>query len=87
MKIKVVLLLVATGIMFGCSDENKVVRGEFLAGCVQGGAPKSVCSCTFEKLEDKYTPDELKQLSRSMAMPSQKFLKDVMNFAMECRDE
>lgn len=87
MKFKYVLLLLASGIIYGCSDENKVVRGEFLAGCVQGGAPKSICSCTFEKLEEKYTPDELKQLSRSMAMPPQKFLKDVMSFAMACRDE
>lgn len=87
MKIKVILLLLVSSIIYGCSDENKVVRGEFLAGCVQGGAPKSICSCTFEKLEEKYTPDELKQLSRSMAMPPQKFLKDVMNYAMACRDE
>jgi len=86
MKIRIALVLLASGLIHGCSDENKVVRGEFMAGCVQGGAPKSICSCTFEKLEGKYTPDELKVLNRPMAAPPQKFLEDVVTFALACRD-
>lgn len=87
MKFRVFLLLALTSLIFGCSDENKEVRGEFLAGCVQGGAPKSICSCTFEKLEEKYTPKELKQLSSAMAAPPESFVKDVLASAMMCRSE
>lgn len=87
MKVRIFLLMAITSLIYGCSDENKEVRGEFLAGCVQGGAPKSICSCTFEKLEEKYTPGELKQLGRSMAAPPERFLKDVMTSAMACQSE
>ena len=87
MKFRALLLLTLTTLLFGCSDENKEVRGEFLAGCVQGGAPKCICSCTFEKLQEKYTPEELKLLSRSMSAPPERFIKDVIGSAMACRSE
>lgn len=86
MNIRIFLVLAATSLIYGCSDENKEVRGEFLAGCVQSGAPKSICSCTFEKLEEKYTPAELKRFNRPMANPPESFLKDVMASALACRN-
>lgn len=46
-----------------CSDENSKLRGQFIAGCIQSGAPKSICACTFKKLEEKYSPSELKALN------------------------
>lgn len=72
--------------MTGCSDENKEIRGNFLAGCVQGGASKSLCSCSFEKIEQKYTPAELKQIN-SRSTPPESFIKDVMQSALACRNE
>lgn len=71
----------------GCSDENKEIRGEFLAGCVQRGVSKSICSCSFEKLEEKYSPAELKKINSHMGAPPQQFMKDVMESAMACRKE
>ncbi|WP_448653546.1 hypothetical protein ACSHWC_10475 [Pseudomonas fluorescens] len=84
MKVKLSLALACVFLMAGCSDENKVVRGEFLAGCVQGGAPKSICSCMFEKLEEKYSPAQLKELNRPMARPSDSFMRDIKASAQVC---
>lgn len=80
-------ILTITIIVFaaGCSDPNKEVRGQFLSGCVQGGVSKSVCFCTFQKLEEKYTPDEMKRLQQSTGSPPVSFLRDVMSSAVACR--
>lgn len=87
MRDKILLTLFALFFMSGCSDENKEVRGDFLAGCVQSGASKSICSCAFEKLEEKYTPQELSRLNSPMATPSEEFMKDVLVSAIDCRNE
>jgi hypothetical protein len=87
MKIKILLSLASIAFLYGCSDENKEVRGEFLAGCIQGGATKSICSCIFKKIEGKYTPDELKKLNSPMNAPPESFLRDIMNSALSCRNE
>lgn len=84
---KIIFVSLSLAFIAGCSDANKEVRGQFLAGCVQGGVSKSICSCAFEKLEEKYTPDELKKLSRPMATPTESFMRDVMQSAVACRNE
>ncbi|MBV6823109.1 hypothetical protein KUF73_09230 [Pseudomonas sp. PD9R] len=71
----------------GCSDPNKEARGQFLAGCVQSGVSKSICSCAFEKLEEKYTPDQMKKLNDPMVAPPESFMRDVMNSGAACRNE
>lgn len=85
---------VVTGIVFsafvslaGCSDENKEIRGQFLAGCVQSGVSKSICSCSFERLEEKYTPEEMKKINSHIGAPPQQFMQDVMESAVACRNE
>lgn len=77
-------VLLAT-LVSGCSDENSKVRGQFLAGCIQGGAPKAICACTFEKLEAIYSPAELKALNKPYAAPPESFLKAVMASARACQ--
>ncbi|MBD9415244.1 hypothetical protein IB234_11835 [Pseudomonas sp. PDM16] len=87
MKSKSAFLVISLSLVLAaCSDENSKVRGEFLAGCVQGGAPKSTCSCVFEKLQDVYTTAELQQMNRAYP-PDQRVIKDALKFALECRSE
>ncbi|QAY89983.1 hypothetical protein CUN63_08580 [Pseudomonas sp. ACM7] len=66
-------VIAALKLLTGCSDENSRARGEFLSGCVQSGASKAICQCTFQKLEAKYSPAQL----RSSSNPD-KLLQDVM---------
>jgi hypothetical protein len=71
----------------GCSDENSQVRGKFLSGCVQGGASKSICSCMFEKLEEKYSPAEMKTMNNQYGTPPEQLIEDVLASAMVCRTQ
>ncbi|WPD44486.1 hypothetical protein SD209_32165 [Pseudomonas aeruginosa] len=80
-------VLLMTAMVAGCSDENSKVRGQFLAGCLQGGAPKAICACTFEKLEAIYSPAELKALNKAYTAPPEAFLKAVMAAAKACLAE
>ncbi|HEJ4043540.1 hypothetical protein LER27_13950 [Pseudomonas aeruginosa] len=81
----IVIALFAIVALAGCSDENSKVRGEFMAGCIKGGAGKSVCACTFEKLEKAYSPEQLKALNTPYKAPPKIFIKDTLRFAMACR--
>ncbi len=83
----IVLALFAIVALAGCSDENSKVRGEFMAGCIKGGAGKSICACTFEKLENAYSPEQLKALNTPYKAPPDSFIKDTLRFAMACRTE
>ncbi|QIE89762.1 hypothetical protein [Pseudomonas nitroreducens] len=70
-----------------CSDENSKLRGQFIAGCIQGGAPKSICACTFKKLEEQYSPAELQKLNTPYKAPPESFVKDTMRAALACQTE
>lgn len=76
------LMITALLLLVGCSDENSHARGEFLSGCVQSGTPKAICRCTFQKLETKYSPEEL----RSVTSPDD-LVREVIIAANACRKE
>lgn len=80
-------VVLMAALVSGCSDENSKVRGQFLAGCLQGGAPKAICACTFEKLEAIYSPAELKAFNKPFAAPTEVFLKAVVASAKACQAE
>lgn len=73
--------------LVGCSDESSQTRGEFLSGCVQSGAPKPICACMFEKLEEKYSPAELKAMTRNYVDPPEGLLQEVVQSAQACKDD
>jgi hypothetical protein len=85
MRTKITLLL-SLFFIASCSDENSKIRGQFIAGCIHSGVPKSICSCTFKKLESKYTPTELYELNQPYKVPPGSFMKDVMESALSCRN-
>ena len=65
MKCSLGVFPLALAFLGGCSDPNAQVRGEFLSGCIRGGTPKSLCVCAFERLEKRFTTNELNQFLRS----------------------
>jgi hypothetical protein len=83
----VALTLLCALSLAACSDENSKLRGQFIAGCIQGGAPKSICACTFQKLEEKYSPAELRKLNTPYRAPPESFVKDTMQAALACQRE
>jgi len=44
----------------GCESKSK---REFNAGCQSGGTDRSTCSCVYDKLEARYSPAVMQNLS------------------------
>jgi hypothetical protein len=86
-KITVALSILAISVITGCSDENTKLKGQFLAGCVQSGVSKSICVCTFDKLEGKYSQTELKAISTERTTLPSSFVKDLAVAARTCQAE
>lgn len=82
-----VVALVGTSLIIsacGNSEAHKV-RGEFIKGCMSTGQEKSLCSCAYEKLEEKYPTEQLKRLiDPSTQQVSEKFMRDTMNSMLVC---
>lgn len=53
-------ILLTTIVLAGC--ESKAKR-EFNAGCQSSGTDRSTCSCVYDKLEARYSPAVMQQLS------------------------
>ncbi len=83
---KYLALLASLALITACSDENSKIRGEFIAGCMNGGSSKALCTCTFEKLEATYSATEMREINR-LAAPPEAFLKEAIHAAQICRLE
>jgi hypothetical protein len=68
----VLLILASCGGDDGWSEQ---ARTDFVAGCVDGGAPQDVCECVQEKYEEAHPeiqdPDEIDQA-------------EIVDFTKEC---
>lgn len=82
-----IMTVIALLALAGCSDENSQTRGQFLSGCMQGGVSRSICSCMLGKLEQKYSPAEMKAMSIPSRAPSDQVIKDLFASALVCRQE
>jgi hypothetical protein len=69
MKLSLLFITACSVIMLlsGCGDsEIEKLRSEYIAGCKNSGAPKDICSCTFDKTEEKYTESQLLQMNKGV---------------------
>lgn len=80
-----ITLMLSLLLLAACSDENSEIRGQFLSGCIQGGASKSICTCTFDKLEEKYSSAELEAMNTPYKAPPERLIKDAIRFAQACQ--
>ena len=80
------LVAAASLLLAACGDENAKLRGEFLSGCVRGGSPKSACECLFGKLEEHYSPKELRALNQTRTPPPE-FKQILGQGILACRNQ
>ena len=71
-------------VLAGCSDDKSKLRGQFLSGCVQGGSPKLVCTCVYDKLEKTYSTEQLKQIQAGRSPLVSNFMQDSITYAKAC---
>jgi len=75
---KRLLALAVCFVLAGCSSE---VEKEFMAGCRNGGVPKSTCSCMYDTLK----PDLEKIESDPGFMRSEDFWKRYIQAGARCQ--
>jgi hypothetical protein len=69
MKIRTLLTLLSlmTALLLsGCfgSNEDAKIRGEFIKGCLTSGLDDDTCKCAFDKMEEHYGMEKLRQLNK-----------------------
>lgn len=72
----------ATTILSGCSSK---AERQFMKGCTQMSEGE-VCSCIYDKLEDKYGEEQLLKEFYSME-PNKAFQEHVVSVTMQCAQE
>lgn len=67
-------------LMSGCTSR---VEREFMEGCVSPGVPKDVCSCTYDKIEERYSEEKLERMEKYRAIPED-FMEETINAMKIC---
>ncbi|MFW1798515.1 hypothetical protein ACG9YX_00485 [Acinetobacter nematophilus] len=84
MKIQTSLVLISVALMVsGCASKTE---RQFISGCKTGGIDSSTCSCIYDKLENKYGEDGLKENLYTLQQ-TESFQRDMVNISYQCMKE
>ena len=84
MKIQISLVLISVALMAsGCASKTE---RQFISGCKTGGIDGSTCSCIYDKLENKYGEDGLKENLYTLQQ-TESFQRDMVNISYQCMKE
>lgn len=84
MKIQTSLVLISVALTAsGCASKTE---RQFISGCKTGGIDGSPCSCIYDKLENKYGEDGLKENLYTLQQ-TESFQKDMVNISYQCMKE
>ncbi|WP_284089858.1 hypothetical protein [Acinetobacter pittii] len=67
----------------GCASKTE---RQFISGCKTGGIDGNTCSCIYDKLEDKYGEDGLKNNLYTLQQ-TESFQMDMINVSYQCMKE
>ena len=67
----------------GCASNTE---RQFISGCKTGGIDGSTCSCIYDKLENKYGEDGLKENIYTLQQ-TESFQTDMINVSYQCMKE
>lgn len=67
----------------GCASKTE---RQFISGCKAGGIDGSTCSCIYDKLENKYGEDGLKENIYTLQQ-TESFQTDMINVSYQCMKE
>lgn len=67
----------------GCASKTE---RQFISGCKTGGIDGSTCSCIYDKLENKYGEDGLKENIYTLQQ-TEAFQMDMVNVSYQCMKE
>ena len=78
-----IVLFSCSFLMLGCASKTE---RQFISGCKSGGIEGSTCSCIYDKLEDKYGEDGLKNNIYTLQQ-TESFQMDMVNTSYQCMKE
>ena len=67
----------------GCASKTE---RQFISGCKTGGIDSSTCSCIYDKRENKYGEDGLKNNIYTLQQ-TESFQMDMVNTSYQCMKE
>ena len=67
----------------GCASKTE---RQVISGCKTGGIDSSTCSCIYDKLENKYGEDGLKENIYTLQQ-TESFQTDMINVSYQCMKE
>lgn len=81
---KNLLLVVLAFLLVACvrSEEEKV-RDKVIADCTRAGGAEDLCTCNYDKLSAKYSPEQFRQMERING-PVEGFMDDAMRAQQLC---
>lgn len=84
MKIQTSLIVVSVALLLSaCASKTE---RQFISGCKTGGIDGSTCSCIYDKLENKYGEDGLKENLYTLQQ-TESFQRDMVNISYQCMKE
>ncbi|ENV97501.1 hypothetical protein F938_01830 [Acinetobacter bereziniae LMG 1003 = CIP 70.12] len=84
MKTQTSLVLISIALMAsGCASKTE---RQFISGCKTGGIDGSTCSCIYDKLENNYGEDGLKENLYTLQQ-TESFQRDMVNISYQCMKE
>ena len=84
MKIQTSLIVISVALLLSaCASKTE---RQFISGCKTGGIDGSTCSCIYDRLEDKYGEDRLKENLYTLQQ-TESFQIDMVNISYQCMKE
>ena len=68
----------------GCSSEESHARKAYLVACDLALRNNDICTCTYDKLREKHSAEEIRRASTSGEMSSGKLARDMAQATLEC---
>lgn len=65
MSTRVFCLMLLCSLLPACGDALNRLKGDFLKGCLQSGAPDAVCRCTWDGIETYYGAETLLRIEQT----------------------
>lgn len=78
-----VLAGLASVLLMGCASKTE---RQFISGCKASGVDSDICSCIYNKLEDKYGEEDLKNNMYTFHQ-TDAFQHDTANATFQCMKE
>ncbi len=67
-----------------CSNEESRAKKSYLIACNLALRNQEICSCTYDKLREKHSAEELRQASTNGEMPSPELARDMAQATLDC---